>query len=108
MVLLPWGSKKEHEAALRLASRMSNAQVLPALALMDAVTLIRNAALVVGLDTGLTHIAAAFCLPTVELYCDSPRWKTEGDWSPHIVNLGDTGQPPAVEQVLRAIDTVAD
>jgi len=108
VVLLPWGSKKEREAALRLAAQMSNAQVLPALSLMDAVTLIRNAALVVGLDTGLTHIAAAFCRPTVELYCDSPRWKTEGDWSPHIVNLGDTGQPPAVEQVLRAIDTVAD
>ncbi|WP_051516758.1 lipopolysaccharide heptosyltransferase I [Herbaspirillum sp. RV1423] len=105
-VLLPWGSAKEKHAAEQLAARMTQAVVLPSLSLMEAVTLVRHAALVVGLDTGLTHIAAACCRPTVELYCDSPRWKTEGNWSPRIVNLGDTGAPPDVAQVLQAIDQV--
>lgn len=105
-VLLPWGSTKEKLAAEELARRMPQATVLPALPLMEAVTLVRHAALVVGLDTGLTHIAAAYCRPTVELYCDSPRWKTEGNWSPCIANLGDTGAPPEVAQVLQAIDQV--
>jgi heptosyltransferase-1 len=50
----------------------------------------------------LTHIAAAAVAPTVEIYCDSPRWKTEGNWSPRIVNLGDTGSPPSVAEVVAA------
>jgi heptosyltransferase-1 len=69
---------------------------------MEAVELARRARLAVGVDTGLTHIAAAAGTPTVEIYCDSPRWKTEGNWSPRIVNLGDTGAPPSVADVLEA------
>jgi len=55
----------------------------------------------------LTHIAAAYRRPTIELYCDSPRWKTEGNWSPQIVNLGDSGAPPSVEEVEVALGTLA-
>ena len=50
----------------------------------------------------LTHIAAAFVRPTVEIYADSPLWKTEGNWSNNIINLGDQGQPPGVPEVLAA------
>jgi heptosyltransferase-1 len=101
-LLLPWGSAAEHQAAQRIAAGIPGAQVLPKLPLMEAVTLAQRAALAVGVDTGLTHIAAAFETPTVELYCDSPRWKTEGNWSPRIVNLGDTGAPPDVPHVVTA------
>jgi heptosyltransferase-1 len=101
-ILLPWGSPGEKEEAERLAAALPNAVVLPRLSMMDAVELARHAALAVGVDTGLTHIAAAFVRPTVEIYCDSPRWKTEGNWSPRIVNLGDTGSPPTVDDVAGA------
>ena len=107
-VLLPWGSAAEHEAAQRIAAGIPGAQVLPKLPLMEAVTLAQRAALAVGVDTGLTHIAAAFERPTVELYCDSPRWKTEGNWSPRIINLGDTGAPPDVAQVITAALSLLD
>ncbi len=102
-VLLPWGSAAEKTAAHHLAAGIPGAVVLPKLAMMDAVLLAQRAALVIGVDTGLTHIAAAFARPTVELYCDSPRWKTEGNWSPRIINLGDAGSPPTVEQVTDAV-----
>jgi heptosyltransferase-1 len=101
-VLLPWGSPGEKEDAMFLAAALPNATVLPKLPMMEAVELARHAALAVGVDTGLTHIAAAFLTPTVEIYVDSPRWKTEGNWSPRIVNLGDTGTPPSVDAVLGA------
>jgi heptosyltransferase-1 len=101
-ILLPWGSPKEKQEAEYLAAALPNAAVLPKLPMMDAVELARNAVLAVGVDTGLTHIAAAFVRPTVEIYCDSPRWKTEGNWSPRIVNLGDTGSPPSVDDVADA------
>lgn len=101
-ILLPWGSAREQEAARQLAAGIPGATVLPALPMMQAVALVQQARLVVGLDTGLTHIAAAYGKPTIELYCDSPRWKTEGNWSPAIINLGDLGAPPSEEDVLTA------
>jgi heptosyltransferase I len=105
-VLLPWGSAEEKKMAQQLAAQMNNAQVLPALSMMDAVVLAQRAALVIGVDTGLTHIAAAYCRPTIELYCDSPRWKTEGNWSSSIINLGDAGTPPDVIDVNHAVATL--
>ena len=108
LVLLPWGDAAEKQVAEYLASQMENARVLPRLSLMEAVMLARHAALVIGVDTGLTHVAAAFDRPTIELYCDSPRWKTEGNWSAQIVNLGDTGSAPSVEQVSNAVSVLLD
>ena len=102
-ILLPWGSVGEMADAELLAASLPQAQVLPRLTMMEAIDLARNAALVVGVDTGLTHIAAAFLRPTVELYCDSPRWKTEGNWSSNIINLGDEGKPPGALEVIEAV-----
>ena len=101
-VLLAWGSPGEQREAEAIAARLPNARVLPRLSMDEAVTLARNCALAVGVDTGLTHIAAAFLRPTVELYCDSPKWKTEGNWSTRIVNLGDKGAPPSAIEVIAA------
>jgi heptosyltransferase-1 len=101
-ILLPWGSPKEQAEAEALAAAIPNARVLPKLSMADAVMLARRAALAIGVDTGLTHIAAAFSRPVVEIYCDSPRWKTEGNWSPKIINLGDRGAPPSVREVAAA------
>lgn len=105
-VLLPWGSEKEKQEAEALAAGLPNARVLPKLSMMDAVTLAQQAALAVGVDTGLTHIAAAFYRPTVEIYCDSPKWKTEGNWSPRILNLGEKGAPPSSDEVIAAARTL--
>lgn len=107
-ILLPWGTDAEKQAAEQLQEQMSNAAVLPKLPLMEAVILAQRAALVVGVDTGLTHIAAAYNRPTVELYSDSPRWKTQGDWSPNIINLGDIGAPPEVAVVEAAVASLLD
>nr|WP_277914390.1 lipopolysaccharide heptosyltransferase I [Janthinobacterium agaricidamnosum] len=105
-ILLPWGSAAEKAEAEVLAASLPHARVLPKLSMADAVLLARHAALVVGVDTGLTHIAAALTRPTVEIYADSPRWKTEGNWSPNIINLGDRGRPPSVSEVLSAAQSL--
>lgn len=105
-VLLAWGNDRERQAANLLAEQMPKARVLPKLSMMEAVTLAQRAALAIGVDTGLTHIAAAYNRPTIELYCDSPRWKTQGDWSPSIINLGDSGTPPTVAEVQDAITSL--
>ncbi len=103
-VLLPWGNPAEHEEALQMAATMTNATVLPLLSMQEATVLAQSASLAIGVDSGLTHIAAAYETPTIEIYCDSPRWKTEGNWSANIINLGDQGQSPSVGDVLTAIE----
>lgn len=103
-VLLAWGSPNEKREAEAIAAGAPNAVVLPKLSMDEAISLARNAALAIGVDTGLTHIAAAFVRPTIELYCDSPKWKTEGNWSQRIINLGDLGAPPSVPEVLAAVE----
>jgi heptosyltransferase-1 len=105
-VLLPWGSAAELQEAEQMAAQMPNATVLPKLTMQEAITLAQRATLAIGVDTGLTHIAAAYETPTIEIYCDSPRWKTEGNWSDKIINVGDQGRPGTVEEVRAAIGTL--
>ncbi|MCU6434606.1 lipopolysaccharide heptosyltransferase I [Undibacterium sp. Jales W-56] len=102
-ILLPWGNPAEKAEAEQMAAQMPNAIVLPQLSMQDAIILAQAARIAIGVDTGLTHIAAAYETPTIEIYCDSPRWKTEGNWSNKIRNLGDQGQPASVAEVTQAI-----
>ena len=101
-VVLPWGNLAERVISEEIASQIPNALVPPAFSIEDAFAVIANAALTVGVDTGLTHLAAVLNKPTVEIYCDSPLWKTEGYWSNNIRNVGDMQKPPTVADVLQA------
>ncbi|MET3118569.1 heptosyltransferase-1 [Undibacterium sp. GrIS 1.8] len=103
LILLPWGSAAEKAEAEQMASRIPDAITLPKLSMQDAIILAQAARIAIGVDTGLTHIAAAYETPTIEIYCDSPRWKTEGNWSDKIINLGDQGAPASVIEVQEAI-----
>jgi heptosyltransferase-1 len=76
--------------------------VPPAFSIEEAFSVITGATLTVGVDTGLTHLAAVLDKPTLEIYCDSPRWKTEGYWSDRIANVGDIQNPPNIQEVLDA------
>jgi heptosyltransferase-1 len=105
-ILLPWGSAAEKTEAEAMAAVMPNASILPALSMQAATLLAQKARLAIGVDTGLTHIAAAYETPTIEIYCASPRWKTEGNWSDKIINLGDNGEPATVDEVRGAISVL--
>ncbi|OYY07183.1 MAG: lipopolysaccharide heptosyltransferase I [Polynucleobacter sp. 35-46-11] len=101
-MVLPWGSTKEKSVSMSLAEQIPGALVPPAFSIEEAFSVIAGAALTVGVDTGLTHLAAVLDKPTVEIYCDSPRWKTEGYWSDRICNVGNIQHPPSVQEVLDA------
>jgi len=101
-VIFPWGNAAERSISEAIASRVPNALVPEAFSIEDAFTVIAGAALTVGVDTGLTHLAAVLGKPTVEIYCDSPKWKTEGYWSSNIRNVGDIQVPPSAAEVIEA------
>ena len=102
-VILPWGNAKEKQVSQRLCSKIPGSVVPEAFSLEQAFSIVAGAEMTIGVDTGLTHLSAIMYKPTIEIYCDSPRWKTEGFWSTKIKNLGDTASPPDVKQVLAAI-----
>jgi heptosyltransferase-1 len=101
-VVFPWGNAAERSVSVQIAGQIPGAIVPPAFSIEDAFSVIAGAALTVGVDTGLTHLAAVLGKPTVEIYCDSPRWKTEGYWSENIRNVGDIQAPPNVDEVIAA------
>jgi heptosyltransferase-1 len=89
-VLLPWCNEREHARADRLAAVCPGARVLPRLNLADMASVLGQASAVVGVDTGLMHLAAAFRKPGIGLYPATPPARF-GAWSepaaPVIENL---------------------
>jgi heptosyltransferase-1 len=105
-VILPWGSESEMKVSALIASQIPGAIVPRAFSIEEAYSLVAHAALTIGVDTGLTHLSAVLGKPTVEIYCDSPRWKTEGYWSRVIANVGDMKKPPSVGEVIKAVQGI--
>ncbi len=101
--ILPWGSNDELERSDRLAQRMQHAVVPPQLGLNGAASLLAGAKAVIGVDTGLTHLAAALNVPVVGIFCAS-RPEETGIYSESAVNLGGIDQPPAVASVAAALE----
>ena len=101
-IILPWGSVREKAVSSKLSVEILGSLVPEAFTIEDAFSVIANSALVVGVDTGLTHLSAVLNKPTIEIYCDSPRWKTEGYWSEKIRNIGDIQASPTVDEVTKA------
>ena len=101
-VVLPWGNVPEKNVSNELAAQIPGSLVPNAFSIQEAFAVIANSALIVGVDTGLTHLSAVLNKPTIEIYCDSPRWKTEGYWSEKIRNVGDIKAPPTIDEVVKA------
>lgn len=66
--LLPWGNQRERERAERLAQAAQSVQVLPRSRLGELAAIMQQALGVIGMDTGLMHIAAALDKPGLALY----------------------------------------
>jgi heptosyltransferase-1 len=98
-VVTPWGSEPERARAEAVAAAVPGALVAPAMRLSELAALMAGAAAVVGVDTGLAHLASAVGAPVVALYLAS--WSEfNGVIGPgFIANLGEPGAPPTVETV---------
>ena len=105
--ILPWGSEGERARSARLAAELRGAVVPPALALDELAGLFAGAHAVAGVDTGLTHLAAALGVPTVGIYCATDPSATGLYACPQAVNLGGIGKQPTVDDVMSALEEYA-
>jgi len=99
-VVLPWGNAEERARSERLAQAMARARVPERMTLDVVADLLGGARLVVGLDTGLTHLAGALGVPTLGIYVATDPAATGLYACPRGRNLGTIGQPPAVDDVV--------
>jgi lipopolysaccharide heptosyltransferase I len=68
--------------------------------------MIGGARFVVGVDTGLLHLAAALAVPLVAIFTGSNPDMTGPVGSGPRSILGDNGMPPTVDAVLDAVSTM--
>jgi heptosyltransferase-1 len=100
--MLPWGSDAERARALRIADAVGGT-VPKRLSIDELARLFVNAHSVLGLDTGLTHLAAALGVRTVGIYCGSDPALTGLYGAPLAKNVGAPGRAPAVGVVLQML-----
>jgi heptosyltransferase I len=98
-IVLLWGTEAEKRTSEGLAAMMPNAIVAPRLALSEAAQLLGQAALVLGVDTGLAHLAVAVGAPTIGIYTATRTELTGLYGSIHAVNLGGADKGPDVDTV---------
>lgn len=108
--VLPWGSAAERARSERIARAVPGAVVPAALDIIAMAALLAGAHAVIGVDTGLTHLAAALGRPVIALYCGTDPGLTgvcSGRGAAQARNLGGTRSVPLVEEVLAALQDVA-
>jgi len=106
--VLPWGSEVEQARSLRLASLIPDAVAPPRLSLNAAAALLGGAQAVIGVDTGLAHLAAALGVPTVGIYTATDPALTGLYAGRSAVNLGNIGRAPDTAAVIDALHAFTD
>jgi heptosyltransferase-1 len=100
--VLPGGTPAERDAAQRMAHAIPGAVAAPAVTLPEAASMLAGARAVCGVDTGLTHLAAALDVPTVGLYV-ATRPELTGLHAARATNLEAGGGGPSVDAALEAV-----
>jgi heptosyltransferase-1 len=104
--LLPFGSPAEQARSERLASQLANTRVPIGRPIDEVARLIAGASFVVGVDTGILHLAAALGVPLVGIFCGSEPSLTGPVGPGRIEVVGGKGAIPSVDQVLAAVSRV--
>ena len=100
-VALPHGSDAEQRTSDAIAGQLASAVVWPRLSLDALTDALAKCAGVIGVDSGLSHIAVALDLPHVQIYNFDTAWRTGPQHSARQVSV--FAQPaPTVDAVWQA------
>jgi heptosyltransferase I len=102
-VVWMWGSKDEASRVVKLAAQ-SDGEIPPFLSVKDATAVIARAKACIGLDTGFSHIAAAFGVPTIGIYCDHEPGLVGITGNGFVASVGGKGQSPDSMRIRSLLD----
>jgi heptosyltransferase-1 len=97
------GNESEADRARALIAGRMRASVQPKSSLTALAALMAGATIMVGLDSGLTHLAAALGTNTIGIYKASTPVRTPLVGSGYTASLGDRDAAPDGETVLAAV-----
>ena len=98
------GNARETERAQALTAGQEGVEVMPRMNLTGVAKLLAGARVMVGLDSGVTHLSAALSRPTVGIYCASSPVRTPLIGQAYTASLGDQGAPPSRDAVLAGLE----
>ncbi len=101
--VLPAGNATERARAQRVAQQLPHAELLPPMGLAALASVIERAQCAVGVDTGLSHLAAALGVPIVALYVATEPGANGVAGDASAINLGGAGHCPSVAEVLQKL-----
>ena len=105
-LVLPWGTEAERRRSERIAAALGDARVPDRLPLDRVARLVAGAAFVVGVDTGLLHLAAALAVPLVAVFVASEPGLTGPMGEGPIAVVGGKHSRPPVSEVIGALKSV--
>ena len=75
-IVLPHGNEEERLRSVAMVEMIPNALVWPRMSIDNLMQAMASTAGVIGVDSGLSHIAAALNLPHVQIYNFDTAWRT--------------------------------
>ncbi len=75
-IALPHGNEEERLRSVAMAEMIPNAIVLPQMKINELMQFMASTAGVIGVDSGVSHIAVALNLPHVQIYNFDTAWRT--------------------------------
>jgi heptosyltransferase-1 len=107
-----WGTEPERlraERLSRLAAQAAGDSLMPGvvptfLTVGDAAGIIAGADIVVGLDTGFTHLGGALGRPTIAIFCDFDAVQCAVSGAGFCASFGGIGQVPPAAEIIDAIE----
>ena len=104
-LVLPWGSNAELQRAKQIASHLEQALVLPKMDIALLANIIQKSRAVIGVDTGLAHLAIALNKPVIGVYTDTNPVLTGlyGGAEQAFKNLGNQHQKITAQDVLNQL-----
>jgi lipopolysaccharide heptosyltransferase I len=110
-LVLPWGTPDERARGERIAAALREAQVNASASerqpLDRMARLIAGASFVVGVDTGLLHLAAALGVPLVAIFVGSEPGLTGPMGAGPIAVVGGKHQRPSVAEGVAALESLS-
>ncbi len=104
--IVPWGNDAERARASQIAEAVPKVRVADRQSIEGMARLVAGAEFIVGGDTGLVHLAAAFGVPLVAIFSGTDPALTRPIGSGPMEVVGTKGTTPSVEAVAGALNEI--
>lgn len=106
-VLLPWGNERERLRSVRVAAAIPGSRILERQPLDAMAKVIAGAALVIGVDTGLLHLAAAYGVPLIAVFLATDPGLTGPVGNGPITVVGGKADYPSFKRATEAVKALS-